>query len=115
MHPERELRNGMLVIQHPSNWCKRALARNEDDEPVDPVDDDACQWCMQGALDYGNSTVADETFEVLAYVINPDKPKSEALNVIADFQDDERTTHEMVMAKFKEAIEYLQTKGHENG
>ena len=33
-----------------SGWTQEALARDENGEPLDPCDPEACCWCMTGAI-----------------------------------------------------------------
>jgi hypothetical protein len=52
-------------------WCKKALARDEDNNMVGTYDEKACKWCLYGALWRGNTAVDgdNETFTKVVRLI----------------------------------------------
>lgn len=43
------LKDIKTLIATPETWTTEVLARNDQDEPIDPNHPDACQWCLMGA------------------------------------------------------------------
>ena len=41
---------GAAKIIEEEGWCRGTMARDKNDEPVEVMSDDACQFCLLGAL-----------------------------------------------------------------
>jgi len=54
-----DLHKVLFILIDENKWCKRALARDEDDNQLfDPRDLKACKWCIYGVL-YGTDCSQD--------------------------------------------------------
>ena len=58
----KEILSVIQILINEELWCRRALARDKDDNQLfDPKDEKACSWCIYGALymiDAGPKTIA---------------------------------------------------------
>ena len=97
------------LIFNPSDWVKSDLAVNDDFESVEPTDDDACRWCVFGAMDYVAFyyhipyVQIDKIWDIL-------KQKVNAIGDYADvsvYNDASTVTHSDIIALLDETINDL--------
>ena len=101
-------------IDTPAKWCKRYMAMNSQQEPVDCRSDDACSWCLDGSIvaemGYDRNDNGAKYYAIYDYVTRAISKVCVYTNMIAFFNDSSRTTHDDVMLALDTAIE-LAKKG----
>lgn len=102
------LKRARELIEKPSNWTRRALARDASDNSVNPEDASACSYCTMGSVERASTTSRigagrkerrDDALEFLREFL----PKNAAGSFIR-FNDDQGTTHAEILALFDRAI-----------
>lgn len=93
-----ELIDTRLLLEDPKRWTKGMSARDKDGILRGAHDDDAVCWCLYGAM-YKCGVQGDE-WDLVEAVIR----REYEYPGIPSFNDDERTTHEMVLRVLDLAI-----------
>ena len=106
------------IIENPDNWTQCAMAKDENNEPVDIDDPKATKYCLLGALWIvgTESNISNHSFNIAKHTISRtliDKGKitdpcffvpEHVEENIESFNDDSETTHEDVINILKEII-----------
>lgn len=91
-------------ISDRSEWCKGAEARNAQGASVDPRSPAAVRWCATGAL--AREGEYDPAFPAavaaIAWAIADFLPAGRVF--VSAYNDDDRTTHEDILALYDRAI-----------
>lgn len=91
-------------LSPPRAWTREAMARDESGRPVMPSSPAACRWCLVGAYNAEVETVAPDSPERsrvavgLLFLLHAAARDLYGAGALSWFNDDERTTHEMVLA-----------------
>jgi hypothetical protein len=92
------------LLDAPEKWTKKTAARGASGSPLPPDSDQACCWCILGALQkcYPKGP-ADVEVEVLLKAIEKIFPRTGTLGLITRFNDHPDTTFADVRAVLEEA------------
>lgn len=85
-------------IGTPEKWCKETFALDSNGRSVGALDDDACRWCIDGALIAVRGALSDEYSKAYSFIWRASK------RVPLGFNDADSTTHPDVMRVFSDAI-----------
>lgn len=86
------------LLADPARWTQGALARNALHCPVGPYAEDACCWCLSGAIQY---IYQDPEKGLRAYHALEDILRKRGYNGVPSFNDS--TVHGVVLAVCEEA------------
>lgn len=83
------------LLEKPESWCQGANARNMAGTPVSSLDDDACKWCLVGAI-----------IKTYPYALDRAKIHVKIKSIVfkdaTSWNDDPKRTHAEVLALLKE-------------
>lgn len=103
---KEQLKEIRKLIENPENWTKRFYARDKFDREVYDVSEEACKWCLLGAINrimrskenYKNYLV------VILILENAIRSITNHYNIVK-FNDDPKTTHEDILNLLDKCIE----------
>ena len=103
------IKNVREVLSDKTRWERECLAVNHEWERVEPEDEDACAWCLTGAIDYVcfiNGVTRTMNNDVFRYI---ESKLGLYGSSIPNFNDHADTTHTVLMSFLDNAIsEYPQ-------
>ena len=107
MNALEALREARGLIASPDKWTQRVSARREDGVRVDQASDEACRWCLIGAM--GRiailEKVENEEWQKMCRAVARYVPGYQTLE---QFNDDLLTTHEQVLRAMDGGISLLE-------
>lgn len=117
MKPSEILKQARDLIGTPGKWCKKTMARNQEGNGVANWDTNACAWCAVGAClrvcgDSTNSQVFVSKTPIYSFLCKAMEKKYGLLaDTLAEFNDLPKTTHDMIMGLFNDAIQLAKEAG----
>lgn len=87
------------LLSDPVRWTQLAFARREDGTSVNPTAEDACKWCLDGAL----WQVSQDGHLPTRAILNK-LAEERGFFSFLDFNDSSKTTHDALMGLLDEAI-----------
>lgn len=109
------LREARKTLNSLESWTKTTLALAEDGRPVDPISDDACRFCLVGAI-YRVSggwqkaaPLADLVDTLWVRAGCPEPRSSWRAPTLTGFNDSPLTSHEDVLKLLDETIARLES------
>ena len=90
----------------PGHWIKGIIAHNEKGLVTDPIENDACGWCLLGAIDHVayHNNINRETRNEVQDIIYKVLEEQRGMCSIPDFNDDHNTKHSDILDVLDEAI-----------
>lgn len=107
MQPIEILRSARKLLSDPRKWTKEAYARDEAGYDILPNKYDAKTFCIMGAINRTCGSLVDEEPEYLRArraVIAATNALYPGFFDVFCFNDDDNTTHEMILAVLDRAI-----------
>lgn len=102
------LRNALIRIDEPENWCKRAYARAKDGTDLSyaiHLAGDGCSFCAQGAIIAAASHYPGQYQALVSNAVRNQIPNDSTASTVVDYNDLNATKHSDIVELFKCAIE----------
>jgi hypothetical protein len=101
MKPISECKTVAELLESPERWAQGFFAFNQDGDTRSPRSDEACKWCVFGAIKriYSGSA-EDEAFYKLNDIIHESDPR---FILMVNWNDDPKRTHAEVLEAVRKA------------
>jgi hypothetical protein len=109
------------ILSDKNNWIKHRAAEDKDGKRVASVDDRACKWCLSGVVTYvvyqhfkdepsisRGTTMLTRGYDLIELITAAMKDHTDGkfCGMVAEFNDDDETTHQDIMAVIERAKTY---------
>ena len=105
------MKNARMLLDDENRWTKDVLARDNNNDPIEPKSPYACSWCLSGALmnvckdnDDNDHTIDSLFIKLQSYICE----MCPGYDLITPFNDAHSTLHSDVLELIDSFIETLE-------